>query len=64
MTSPTAMQLTRAERARLVAAAEHSGEMEGLSITATMRADAAEFVDGRISADEMVSRTRARYGIE
>lgn len=64
MTTTQVVQLTKSERAQLVAAAEHSGEMEGLSITPAMRADAAEFVDGRISADDLAARTRARYGIE
>ncbi|WP_392341525.1 hypothetical protein [Leifsonia sp.] len=37
--------------------------MEGLSSTAEFRADAAAFVEGEFDADELVRRTRARYGL-
>ena len=50
-------------RQRDVAAAAHSSAMEGLESTPTYRADAAVFVDGQFDADELVRRTRARYGL-
>ncbi|MHB8184552.1 MAG: antitoxin VbhA family protein [Dermatophilaceae bacterium] len=52
-----------ADRARRVAEAVHSVRMEGLDVTPEWEADAAEAIAGRISADDLVSRTRARYGI-
>lgn len=53
----------RAERARRVAEAIHSTEMEGLTIGAATRADAGLYVEGNIDSDELVARTRARYGL-
>jgi len=44
--------------------AEHSGEMEGLHVDPATRADAAEWVAGRIDVDELVARGRARYGLQ
>jgi Antitoxin VbhA len=54
-----------AERARRFALeqAEHSGEMEGLHVDPATRADAEEYIAGRIEIDELVARTRARYGL-
>lgn len=51
---------TRAQhvRARHVDEARHSVEMEGLSV------DAQEFVDGRISVDELVARARVNCGLD
>ncbi len=56
---------TPAERARRFAfsQAEHSGEMEGLHVDPATQADAEEYVAGRIDSDELVERTRARYGL-
>jgi hypothetical protein len=62
MTTATVTVTTRVERERRVAEAIHSGEMEGLSVTPACRADAQEYIDGRIDSDELVARTRARYG--
>ncbi|MBX3196258.1 MAG: hypothetical protein KF727_14310 [Microbacteriaceae bacterium] len=58
-------RIAPAERARRVALeqAEHSGEMEGLHITAATRADAEEYAAGRIDIDELVARGRARYNL-
>lgn len=56
--------ITKARRQRLVTEAIHSGEMEGLRVTAAGRADAGEYVAGRISSDELVARARARYGLD
>jgi hypothetical protein len=63
--SDTIQVATDAERARrrIVDEAIHSGEMEGLTITDAARADAEEFVAGRIDADDLVTRARARHGL-
>ncbi|WP_288120300.1 hypothetical protein [Microbacterium sp. 69-7] len=47
---------TRAERARWVAEAIHSTEMEGLTVGAATRADAGLYVEGAIDSDELVTR--------
>lgn len=54
-----------AERARRIALeqAEHSGEMEGLHVDPATQADAAEYVAGRIDSEDLVARTRSRYGL-
>lgn len=54
---------TAVERELRVAEAIHSGEMEGVHVDAATRADAQEYVVGRIDSDELVSRVRARYGL-
>jgi hypothetical protein len=51
------------ERARRVAEAKHSGEMEGLQVSPAGLADAADYVAGHIDSDELVARARSRYGI-
>ncbi|MFF1571629.1 hypothetical protein ACFVWR_02700 [Leifsonia sp. NPDC058292] len=50
-------------RERVVADAAHNSEMEGLTSSSEYRADAAAFVEGEFDADELVRRTRARYGL-
>lgn len=60
----TAERLTRDDRARHVAEARHSVEMEGLSVDAQTLADAQEYVDGRISVDELVARARVNCGLD
>lgn len=55
---------TEAERERRVAEAIHSGEMEGLQVSPAGRADAQEYIAGRIDSDELVARARARYGLD
>jgi Antitoxin VbhA len=52
-----------AERAHRVDEAIHGGEMEGLHVTEATRADADEYVAGRIGSDELVERARTRYGL-
>lgn len=54
----------RKERAQRVAEAIHSGEMEGLDVSASARADASEYVAGNADSEELVHRVRARYGLE
>ena len=52
---------TAAERELRVAEAIHSGEMEGLPVTAAGRQDAQEYVVGRIDSDELVARARTLW---
>ncbi|HRN30264.1 MAG TPA: hypothetical protein PK781_01600 [Terrimesophilobacter sp.] len=58
-TAPTLIE----QRQRAVEEAVHSGEMEGLHVDPDTRADADAYVAGRIDSDELVARTRARYGL-
>lgn len=53
----------QAERERVIAAAIHSGEMEGLSVTDETRADTDKYVAGELDLDELATKVRARYGI-
>jgi hypothetical protein len=58
--------ITPAETARRrthLQQAEHSGEMEGLYITAATRADGEDYAAGRIDIDKFVALGRARYGL-
>ena len=55
--------ITAAERQRRVDDAIHSGEMEGMHVDPATRADAGDYVAGRITSDELVERARARYGL-
>ncbi len=64
MTTSTVATITEAERERRVAEAIHSGEMEGLSVSPAGRADAQEYIAGRLDSDELVARARARYGLD
>lgn len=54
---------TAAERARQIAEGIHSAEMEGLSLSPAMLADAELYIAGDIDADQLVERTRQRYGL-
>lgn len=64
MSITTITAAERAERERKVAEAIHSGEMEGLTVSAEARDDSAEYVAGRIDSAELVARARARYGLD
>lgn len=55
---------TKALRSDLVEEAIHSVELEGGHVTDGLRADARDYVDGRIDAADLVARTRARYGAD
>ena len=55
---------TEAQRRFALEQAEHSGEMEGLHVDPATRADAEEWVAGRIDVDDLVARGRARYGLQ
>ena len=51
------------KRIRIVEDAQHSGEMEGLHIDPATRADADEYIAGRIDSHELVERARTRSGL-
>ncbi|MFT8637898.1 MAG: antitoxin VbhA family protein [Pseudoclavibacter sp.] len=57
-------EAAKAERQRRVAEGIHSGEMEGMYVDAGTRADADEYIAGRIDSDELVARARKRYGLD
>ncbi len=63
-TKTAAIETTAAEREFRVNEAIHSGEMEGLTVTADGRKDAQEYVAGHIDSDELVARARARYDLD
>lgn len=62
-TTLTAVSTTEAEREFVVRQAIHSGEMEGLTLTAPTRHDADLYVQGDLTADDLVERARARHGL-
>lgn len=41
----------------------HSGEMEGAYVSAEFKKDAKEYVDGDISIDELMTRTKRRWNV-
>ena len=55
---------TRSMRAEWVAEANHSVYLEGLTVSSDYAADAEHYIAGEISADELVSITRARYALK
>lgn len=61
MATVTKTQAT--SRAEQLAQVKHSIEMEGLSVDAQTLADGQQYAAGTITADELVERTRARYGL-
>lgn len=64
VTTTIISEFERDLRARVVAEAAHSSEMEDLVSSPDFRADAAAYVEGTFDADELLRRTRARYGLE
>ncbi|OUO96053.1 hypothetical protein B5F41_04020 [Gordonibacter sp. An232A] len=48
-------------RKRVIEEAMHSGEMEGSCVSAEFRKDADEYVDGDISVEELMRRTKRRW---
>jgi hypothetical protein len=50
-------------RAKIIGDGIHSLAMEGLAVTPETKADAAEYIAGNITMDELGRRVRARYGI-
>lgn len=63
MATTTVTTAGSVERQRRVDDAIHSGEMEGMNVAPATRADAGDYVAGRITSDELVDRARARYGL-
>ena len=63
LTTPIVTAAEREARLRAVEDAAHSSEMEGLRATPEYQADAAAYVAGAFDVDELVRRTRARYGL-
>lgn len=59
----TSKTAAHAARERAVEDAIHSGEMEGLSVSAEFEAEAAEYASGAIDIDEFGRRVRARNGV-
>ncbi len=53
-----------AARRRIVEEAVHSSEMEGLAVSSETLQDAEEYINGEIDAHELVTRTRARHGLD
>ncbi len=51
------------ERREKVADAVHSGRLEGRDPSPQFLADAKKYADGKIEAEEVVERTRKRYGL-
>ncbi|MEK0305980.1 hypothetical protein [Bifidobacterium favimelis] len=51
-------------RARAAREAIHSTELEGGYVTEAFRADVQDYIDGKIDAAGLATRTRARYGAD
>ncbi len=49
------------DRARVMEEAIHSGEMEGAYVSAAFRRDADEYVQGEISIEDLMRRTKRRW---
>lgn len=49
------------DRKRAMEEAIHSGEMEGAYVSAEFREDAEEYVEGEISIEELMKRTKRRW---
>ena len=58
---PPALEVDQAQQ---VASVVHSAAMEGLHVTTTTRAEMDRFAEGGLEVEELVRRTRARYGLE
>lgn len=59
----TSKTAAHAARERAVEDAIHSGEMEGLSVSAEFETEAAAYASGSIDIDEFGRRVRARNGV-
>lgn len=55
---------TVTEREQRVAEAIHNTEMEGMTLSSAGHADARDYIEGTIDADELVARARSRYGLD
>ena len=60
----TNSSVAQAERERRVEEAIHSGEMEGLTVDPDTKVDSDDYIAGVIASDELVARSRARYGLD
>lgn len=60
----TANPVTVTERARRVAEAVHSGEMEGFTVDQETKVDSDDYIAGVIDSDELVAKARARSGLD
>lgn len=49
------------DRTRVMEEAIHSGEMEGAYVSAEFRRDADEYVQGEISIEDLMKRTKHRW---
>lgn len=49
------------DRARVMGEAIHSGETEGAYVSAEFRQDADEYVQGEISIEDLMRRTKRRW---
>lgn len=55
---------TQAHRAEWVSEANHSVYLEGLTVSSEYAENSQRYIAGKISADELVKVTRARYGLK
>jgi hypothetical protein len=60
-TTPTAVE--RARRLDIVDESRHNAELEGLITDTVHEDDAADWVDGRITLDELIQRGLDRYTV-
>ncbi|MDF9809941.1 hypothetical protein M2116_000891 [Aurantimicrobium minutum] len=51
-------------RARAVAFALHNGVMENLAVSKETREDMDEYVQGRLTLEELIQRGRYRFGLD
>ena len=51
-------------RARSVAFALHNGEMENLTVSKETREDMDEYVQGRLTVEDLIQRGRHRLGLD
>lgn len=61
-TGPTITTEERVRRQRAADDAAQNSALEGLTAPTDYKADAEDYVAGLITADELVERTRTRYG--
>ena len=52
------------DRKRLIEEAIHSGEMEGAYVSAEFREDADEYIQGEISIEDLMRRTKRRWKVD
>jgi Antitoxin VbhA len=63
-TAETLTAMGADDRVRTVSLALHSWEAEGANADDETKADMIDFAMGGIDSDEVIRRTRARYGLE